>query len=605
MNRRSVVSCIRATVAVAMLAIPGSAWALTTVEGAAIGDQGFYWTTPAETWIFPHRLGNNDNEVMLQYGAPGSGVTLYNLAGLPSFDGSTAATASIQGGAGGGFVLELMKDLNLGMWFSGYNPQTNGFVTRGINAMGWDTFASPGLTGNLQTNDPHDGGAAFEAGRKLDLFASYWLPDLGVETGLHLSWGSAHHKFKPDDSIGPINIDADSNPATGDTIGVDGSGDKLAIKESKYGLTDFGLGLGAGYTGMAGLRADFGVDFNVLGVSWTPNGISDYVSASGFGMGLNLRSHFDVSDTITVGGFVRYAQAGMNMSPKRQRDGGNLTKMYTPTDPDILSSLPNPDPTAMPTSDPAAPGNEQSPVAGVKYEESGKHFQVAGLLQVKPNSRAKLYAALGTRYESSLQKLSINGSDWYAQQATSHFTLPFVHVGFEGKVMNHFNMLLGATKQWRGNTVVTSVFDSRIPDNGNPQGPSGTAVTPGMEDRTNANRRLLETKNDTDNLASSTTSLMLGTRIYYGPVQLVGQLDPGFLTHGPYFLSGSPSTMWFWMSLVYDWDYDQDAESGNGTVKYAPHEAEKEVAPAPVDVHLPPKETPATPAPKTGQEFDS
>ena len=58
MDRRRMVSGVGALVAVAMLAIPGAAWALTSVEGAVIGDQGFYWVTPAEVWIFPHRLGN-------------------------------------------------------------------------------------------------------------------------------------------------------------------------------------------------------------------------------------------------------------------------------------------------------------------------------------------------------------------------------------------------------------------------------------------------------------------------------------------------------------------------------------------------------------------
>ena len=43
------------------------------------------------------------------------------------------------------------------------------------------------------------------------------------------------------------------------------------------------LGLGAGYSGMAGLRADFGLDVNMLGVTWEPNGMSNYVDAGGLG----------------------------------------------------------------------------------------------------------------------------------------------------------------------------------------------------------------------------------------------------------------------------------------------------------------------------------
>ncbi|MBI5509708.1 MAG: hypothetical protein HY903_13220 [Deltaproteobacteria bacterium] len=587
------------------MAVSTSAFAQTSVEGAAIGDQGFYWITPAEVWIFPHRLGNNDNEVMLQYGASSSAAPLYNLHGLPTYDGAGASSSSIQGGVGGGFVLEVMSNLNLGMWISAYQPETNGFVDRAVTRTGWDTYVGPGATANLQGVDPYT--ANIEAGRKLDLFGSYWLPDLGVEAGMHLWWGSAHHKSMADDSTGPINIDKDSNPATGDALGIDSANDKLGIKESNYGLSDFGIGLGAGYTGMAGMRADLGLDLNFLGVDWEPNGISDYLDAGGFGFGLNMRGHYDLSDILTVGAFVRYAQSGMSFKPKRQRDGGTLPEMYRPTDPDILGNLPDPGPT--PVADPTLPGNENAPVNGITYGESGRHFQVAGLVQVKPNSRAKLYAALGTRYEASTAKLSV-GSDWYLQQTVSHFTLPFVHLGFEGKVMNHLNMLLGATKQWRGDTTKTTGYDSRIPDNNDAQGNAGTQPVAGNEDNKNTNRRTQTTKDDTDSPASSTTALMLGTRIYYGPVQLVGQLDPGYLLRGPNFLSGAQGNMWFWVSLVYDWDYDQDTESGNGSQKYAPHAAEKG-APAGGDVHLPPKEgaapaAPATPAPApAGQEFDS
>ena len=131
----------------------------------------------------------------------------------------------------------------------------------------------------------------------------------------------------------------------------------------------------------------------------------------------------------------------------------------------------------------------------------------------------------------------------------------------------------------------------------------------GHESNTNANRRLQKTSTSVDDATTSTTSIMLGTRIYYGPVQLVGQLDPSFLTHGPNFLSGQNSNMWFWVSLVYDWDYDKDTESGNGSVKHTPQEPEKAAEPA-VTPHLPyktgaPGNAPAAPAPTTGQEFDS
>ena len=112
MARRTVWRQLGNVAALLLLALPGSAWALTSVEGTAIGDQGFYWVTPAEVWIFPHRLGNNDNEVMLQYGTPST--SLYNLYGSPRFDGSST---SIQTGVGGGFVVELINNFNLAVLF--------------------------------------------------------------------------------------------------------------------------------------------------------------------------------------------------------------------------------------------------------------------------------------------------------------------------------------------------------------------------------------------------------------------------------------------------------------------------------------------------------
>ena len=120
MRAKAVGSTAAAAVLAVMLAVPNVALGLTSVEGAVIGDQGYYWTTPAESWIFPHRIANIDNRVMLQYGVS-SGTTLYNLE-------------SVQREIGGGFVLEIMENLNVGMWITDYNPGMNGFASRAITA---------------------------------------------------------------------------------------------------------------------------------------------------------------------------------------------------------------------------------------------------------------------------------------------------------------------------------------------------------------------------------------------------------------------------------------------------------------------------------------
>ncbi|MEE8410385.1 MAG: hypothetical protein V3T05_12315, partial [Myxococcota bacterium] len=92
---------------------------------------------------------------------------------------------------------------------------------------------------------------------------------------------------------------------------------------------------------------------------------------------------------------------------------------------------------------------------------------------------------------------------------------------------------------------------------------------------------------------ASTTAFMVGTRIHYGPVQLVGHLNPATLLNGTWLLSGVQSPLWAWVSLIYDWDYDADTESGSGTVHYSPHAAEpgsRAPAAAPVEPAPPPVE---------------
>jgi hypothetical protein len=337
---RGTVGLVAAAAMAAVLAMPMQAQALTTAEGAVIGDQSFYWSTPAESWIFPHRIGNTDNRVMVQVlDAPadflGSPAPLYNVAGRVAPDpltmGSTLTIDSVQTGLGGGFILELIEGMNVGVWLSGYNPGLSSFVSSGISATRFGNSVGDGTGAGNQTAALGEAGeytSAIDAGRKVDLFASYWLPDLGVEAGLHLWWGSSHNAVQPDDSAGPVDIDSDSDPTTGDVLGVDSADDQLDIDKSSFGMSDFGLGLGAGYSGLEGLHADLGFDINMLGVSWEPNAVSDYADIGGFGFGINLRGHFDLNDKIAVGGFARYNGQSRGFEPKRQRDGSNQTMSW-------------------------------------------------------------------------------------------------------------------------------------------------------------------------------------------------------------------------------------------------------------------------------------
>jgi hypothetical protein len=134
--------------------------------------------------------------------------------------------------------------------------------------------------------------------------------------------------------------------------------------------------------------------------------------------------------------------------------------------------------------------------------------------------------------------------------------------------------MMGAVKRWRGVTVKNHALDERIPSNGDAQGPEGTGTTQGDEDNTNKNRREIEEKAGVD---ASQTEIFLGTRIHYGPLQIVGRMDPGFLLRGLYFLSGGSGDLFAWVNLIYDWDYDSDVASGNGLIvggSPSPHKAE-------------------------------
>lgn len=604
-RRPRTVSGVLVTAMVAgLLALPTTAFALTSVEGTAIGDQGFYWETPAESWIFPHRIGNIDNRAMLQWF--GASTPFNNVE-------------TIQLGPGGGVILELIDGMNLGLWFSEYTPQHGAFVGRGVTATRFNDVDSAGETGpaGLPGVDPYN--AALEANRKVDLFASYWLEDMGIEAGLHLWWGSAHSSLEPDDSIGPIDIDQDSDPTTaaGDPLGVDSPDDKLPIEAGSYNLSDFGLGLGAGYAAIDGLRADLGFNVNMLGVGWSPNGVDNYVDAGGFGFGVNLRGHYDLSDKITAGGFLRFQNSSLGFEPKFQRDGGDLADIWDPPAADDQNQLPDPN-SGMPTGDPASvnTGAGTGPMTGSKYEESNRHLQLAGLIKVTPNSRATLYGSVGFAWLTSKSKTSV-GNDWYSQTSTRTFALPFMHIGMEGRVMSNLSMFLGATKRWNSSKVTNESVDNRIPNNGDRGGPGQLAGTPandcannpgfcGTEDYSNENRREIKEWTGSD---TSSTNLTIGTRIHLGPLHLVGHLNPNTLLSGTWLLSGVAQNPWLWVSVIYDWDYDSDMESGSGSWTYAPHDAEPGVAappPAPMMESAPPAPIEEeAPPPPVEEEFES
>jgi len=568
-------------------AAPTSAWALGSAEGAQ-SDLGPYFTRRGQEWFFYHTLGNVDNELILQYNGgsadlnpvTGRDISIVNGAGviapvtISNFgflaDGfyNVLPTAAA---TGAGIILEVVENMNVGLWLSTFSPGTGQFVNRGVAATGWLPSGGP-VVDELTPNDAFlNGGLGLEAGRKMDLFLSYWLPDMGVEAGVHLWYGSASNKLMPDDSIGPININEPSDP----TI-VIGSTTSEDVKQSVFGLRDFGFGFSGGYTKMENLRADVGVEFGFTPITWSPNSVSDYLSAGGNSQAVNLRAHYKLSTPWTVGGFVRFARRANSFEPKLQRDGGNLKPFFNPTG-DAASSLPDPSRANLPFGDPANPNNEQTPVEGIAYKETEMDWQAAVLTQFTPRSWVNIYGALGVGALSATNKVSVK-EDWYDEQAFRLMAMPFINVGFEGAIFSHLSMFGGVTKRWQKWRGKHHAFDSRIPDNGDAQGPVGTAVTPGNEDNTNANRRDIEEWQTID-VSQNSTKLFVGTRIHYNGVQLIGQLNPAVLINGLNFLSGATVTpMWFYVNLVYDWDWDADFGSGNGAIIRA-HTAERDAAP--------------------------
>jgi hypothetical protein len=551
--------------------MPTRALAWGGVEGGVVGDQGFYWFAPGQVWIFPHTLGNIDNRVMLQLGSPdnlpleGSGV-----AGLFELQNQLP----IQNEAGMGFTLELMENLNIGVWISAFTPAVGDFIDDAIVATQWDTYvgdpaAIDNQTDDLEDHDPFDpaGGSLVGTvgddlagpGRKLDAFASYWLPDLKVEAGAHLWYGSTHHKLKRDEHVGPIDIDEDSDPASGDTVGEE---ETIDVNESVFRMRETGVGIGAGYTGIENLRADAGLEFGMVGITWNPSDydgqIDKYLDAGGKSLAANLRAHYQLSDKLTVGGFFRVATQGLSFEPLKQRDGGNLPG-YLDDEDDTLGNPNGSYPTG--TGDPDDSLNELTPVEGTKYETNQTNMQIAGIARWTPNSRVKLYTGIGFVRDSSVTKTSIGDDKWFSEETSAFSTLPFINVGFEGKVFEHMDLMLGAVKRWRGETRKNHFFDDRIPDNS--EGPGGVDPADPQADFTNENRRDIE---ETASVDRSQTQLMVGTRIHYGPIQVVGQIQPNNLLDGPFLASGVDNPLFIWMNLIYDWDYDTDIVSGNGSI---------------------------------------
>ncbi len=512
------------------MGITQNAYALGSVEAINLGDQGYYWDTGAEVWILPQRLSNVDNRAMLQWFGGGAGALSGNtIAGAGPANGLYNLTAA-QASTGGGLVLELSDNFNMGVWFSAFNPDFMGggstFTDRAISATGYTDGPIPQDTFNSSL-----------AERKVDLFLSYGLKN-GLDLGLRLWFGSTGNTNTPDDSTGPLAIDELS----------DGTIVNRNSAASRYTLTDFGLGVGLGFSGIEGMRFDFGGEIGLQDVGWRPNSLG-YASIGGVNFAINLRSHIELSKVWTIGGFARVGVSSMKFKPKKQRDGGNLLEWDRSSDDtvDTPSTL---------GAGLATDNNGETP-AGLKYNESRGEWQVGFLAKAKPNSKATLHAVIGVGGNSIAAKASIR-SDYLRESKASLQALPFVQISLTGHVVDYLDVYLAAGKRWQSRTRKFNGFDVRIPDNDSGQG--GTPPTP--IDNTN---RLRRTYTRSRTASANTTTLSFGARYHVQGLAMQMQIDPAALLRGPYFITGTAGAApFFWLSASYDWDQQDDIESGNG-----------------------------------------
>lgn len=582
-----------------------SAAAFDGGAGTAMGDQGSDFKTGQEVFMFPQGLFNIDERVVLQFVSPdftGRALdvsTLFNAN--PNHELTLYNSGAEELSNGGGFVVALDSNLQVGMWFGLYAPSYGAFLARGMSETGWTNFA--GVAGNeeLEAMDPYAPG--LEPARKLDLFAAYRLND--VDLGLRLWWGSTSTTYFPDDQFGPVNIDKFSGGQVAEGEGL--AGEEVEIAEGSFGLADFGIGFGAGYNGIEGMELDAGVQIGLPFSTYEPNAMTDFYDFGGHSLKAKLRGMYQVSSDLEVGASVGVNMQSTSFSPLKQRDGGELVDF----DPEPLAADGNPiflDSPGAPGSTNIMPspaqclggdqqytnvhgpqglqgsefaGNELCPVFGAKYEEGMSQFDLSFLAKYSPSKRVVLYSALGLGYVGASKKASVGEDKWYIEDSISSLASPFIRAGFQGQVTDWFDVMMGVNRRWQQFSVAREGFDSRIPDDDVGPGENGTTPV-GNENNVNANRR---TYNESTSYDASITQASLGLRMHYNGLQLIAHMDASSLFDGIYFISGraADSSPFTWINLIYDWDYMKDANEGNGNFS-SPHapiraQAEDELLP--------------------------
>ena len=592
-------SCLIGLTMGLILGICSTAFSFDGGVGTAIGDQGSDFKTGQEVFMFPQGLFNIDERVVLQFVSAdflGRALDVSTLLGTnPNHQFTLYNSAAEELANGGGFVVAVDSNLQVGMWVGFYAPTYGAFLARGMNETGWTNFE--GVNGNEELDDMDPYTSGLEPARKLDLFAAYRLAELDLDLGLRLWWGSTSTSYFPDDQYGPVNVD----PFSGGQV-IEGDtelpGDEVEIAEGTFSLNDFGIGLGAGYSAIDGAQIDFGLQFGMPSSTYEPNGISDFYELGGHSFKMKVRGMYEISSNLEVGASLGFNSQATSFKPLKQRDGGELVDF----DPEPLGADGNPvfldSPGAsgssnkMPSpsqclggdqqySNVHGPqglqgsefsGNELCPVYGAQYDEGMSQFDFSVLAKYSPVSRVTLYSALGIGYVAASKKASVVNNkgteEWYIEDSISSLATPFIRVGFQGQVSKRFDVMMGVSRRWQQFSRAREGYDSRILDDDIGPGENGTTPV-GNENNVNANR---QTYNESASYDASITQASLGLRAHYNGLQLIAHLDADALFNGVYFISGkaAESRPLTWINIIYDWDYEKDGSEGNGTFT-SPH----------------------------------
>ncbi|MEE2959995.1 MAG: hypothetical protein VYA34_04560 [Myxococcota bacterium] len=582
--------------------LPGLAWGYVADEGVAMGDLGEDFGTPQQLLRYPHQLRSSNQSIYVQWtkGMNGQSFHPYKTISLNDLlNPATQNPSSLQSGSlllhseneamanGLGLVFSPMDNVYVGLWFSDYAPAWGGFVDRGLIGVGWINYVGGGGATDFSKIDQY---RTAEAGyRQFDSSLAYRWSEMDLDLGFRVYGGGSSRSQSPDDSTGPVVVlsGSQSNPTTSNQFTV------FDVATSRYGASDFGFVLGAGFDGVPGLSLDFSVGAEFIGFEYNVNNIGELVDAGGQGLEFSLRAHYEVNRRFSVGSSLTFEKLGLSFEPLRQRDGGILPVYdFGAIDGSSLDDPNSGNNTLAGSSGPsgAISGdvNEIRPVKGTVYQEDLSKLNWSILVGFNPNSRLELLAGVGMSLVNG-QVVSGVGGKWEASSSGGLTAFPHVRIGLNGAITDWLDLMIGLRHGVYSWQLKNRAFDDRIPKDDQYQTASGGVV----DDNTSSGASAAGgtqgvtppaenmNKNRQEKITESTetftnTDLTLGLKFKFGDFSIMTHLNTDTLFKGLYFLfgesangnaSGSETAKapLVWVGMRYYWGGDD-------------HEDEEEVA---------------------------